>query len=99
MTKSEMVDRLNEKQAWLPGKRIKFDFGAGGVVMIDGVSGHVSEEDGDADTSIVISWEDLEALRRKELDPMTALMQGRLGIQGDMANAMQLASLTSKLQG
>ena len=36
MTKSEMAAALNEKSAWLPGKRVKLDFGSEGVVMLDG---------------------------------------------------------------
>jgi putative sterol carrier protein len=99
MTKNEMAAKLNDRQAWLPGKRIKFDFGDDGVVLIDGIAERVTEEDGAADTTIAISWDDLEALRRRELDPMSALMQGRIRIDGDMANAMQLAGLTAKLQG
>jgi putative sterol carrier protein len=93
MTKSEMAAKLNSKRAWLPGKRVKVDFGPDGMLLLDGVAERVSEEDGEADTSIRISWSDLQALKRGELDPMSALMQGKLRIEGDMANAMQLANL------
>ena len=30
MTKSEMAQRLNSANAWLPGKRVKLDFGSEG---------------------------------------------------------------------
>ncbi|HKT14474.1 MAG TPA: SCP2 sterol-binding domain-containing protein [Allosphingosinicella sp.] len=98
MTKSEMAERLGSKRGWLPGKRVKIDFGTDGVLLLDGVAERVSEEEGAADTVISLSWADLKALGRRELDPMTALMQGRLRIDGDMGNAMQLQSVISKLQ-
>jgi len=99
MTKSELGAKLGERQGWLPGKRIKIDFGADGILLLDGVAGRVSEEDGPADTTLAISWDDLQALERRELDPMTAMMRGRLRIDGDMANAMQLPGLIAKLRG
>ena len=99
MTKSEMATRLNNKSAWPEGKRVKFDFGAEGVVVLDGVAKAVTEEDGPADATILISWEDLQALRSRQLDPMSALMQGRLKVEGDLSAAMQLQSVISKLAG
>ena len=100
MTKSEMVAKLNSASAWLPGKRVKLDFGGyEGAVMLDGVASQVTEEDGPADTSIRVSWADWEALRDGQLDPMTAFMQGKLKIDGDMSTAMQLQGVLSKLRG
>jgi len=93
MTKKEMVAKLDAKRAWLPDKRIKIDFGEKGVLLLDGVGERVSEEDLEADTVVRISWDDLQALKRRELDPMAALMQGKLRIEGDMGNAMQLTRL------
>ena len=98
MTKSEMAAALNEKQAWLPGKRVKIDFGDEGVVMLDGAAGHASEEDGPADTTIKIAWSDWEALASGQLDGMTAFMQGKLRVEGDMSNAMQLQGVFAKLR-
>jgi putative sterol carrier protein len=98
VTKSEMVAALNEKQAWLPGKRVKIDFGDEGVVMLDGAAGRASEEDGPADTIIKVSWADWEALASGQLDGMTAFMQGKLRVEGDMSNAMQLQAVFAKLR-
>ena len=78
MTKSEMAARLNDAQAFLPGKRVKIDFGDEGVVMLDGVENNVSESDGDADTTIKVAWADWEAMSSGQLDGMTAFMQGKL---------------------
>ena len=98
MNKTEMATRLNEAQAFLPGKRVKLDFGDEGVVMLDGNAQAVTEEDGPADTTIRISWADWEALTRGELDGMTAFMQGKLKVEGDMSNAMQLQGVLAKLK-
>ena len=98
MNKSEMAQALNEKSAWLPGKRVKLDFGDKGVVMLDGQANNVTEEDGAADTTIKVSWEDWEQMRDGKLDGMTAFMQGKLKVEGDMSNAMQLQGVLAKLR-
>ena len=97
-TVAGMVGKLREKQGWVRGKRIKLDFGPDGIVLLDGVGEAISQEDGAADTTVCIGWEDLQALGRGELDPVSALMKGRLRIDGDMANAMQLQNVIEKLQ-
>ncbi|HEV2747386.1 MAG TPA: SCP2 sterol-binding domain-containing protein [Allosphingosinicella sp.] len=99
MTKSEMAAALNEKSAWLPGKRVKLDFGPEGAVLLDGQANRVTEEDGAADTIIKVAWEDWQAMSDGKLDGMTAFMQGKLKVEGDMANAMQLQGVLAKLRG
>jgi putative sterol carrier protein len=98
MTKSEMAAKLNSASAWLPGKRVKIDFGDEGAVMLDGVANQVTEENGTADTTIKVSWEDWQALSEGKMDGMTAFMQGKLKIEGDMSAAMQLQGVLSKLK-
>ena len=97
MNKSEMAAALNEKSAWLPGKRVKIDFGSEGVVMLDGQANQVTEEDGAADTTIKVAWSDWEDMRDGKLDGMTAFMQGKLKVEGDMSAAMQLQGVMAKL--
>ena len=97
MTIDELAAKLSANDGWVPGKRIRIDFGAAGKLMLDGVGGEVRSE-GAADTLIEISLADLEALDRGSLDPMSAMMQGRLRIQGEMAAAMQLQALLAKLR-
>jgi putative sterol carrier protein len=99
MDKSELVEKLNQAQAWLPGKRVKIDFGPEGIVMLDGVANKASEEDGSADTIIKVSWQDWQALSDGSLDGMTAFMQGKLKVEGDMSAAMQLPGVFAKLRG
>ncbi len=99
MSKQELVGKMQENQAWVPGKRVKLDFGDEGVVMLDGQAEQVTEEDGEADTTIKVSWEDWQKMAAGELDGMTAFMTGKLKIEGDMSNAMQLQGVLAKLRG
>ena len=98
MTKQELVARMQEGQAWIPGKRVKLDFGDQGVVLLDGAASQVSEEDGAADTTIKVAWDDWQAMAAGQLDGMTAFMTGKLKIEGDMSNAMQLQGVLAKLK-
>ena len=98
MNKSEMAAKLNEAGAYLPGKRVKLDFGDEGVVMLDGNANQVTEEDGPADTTLKVAWSDWQAMADGQLDGMTAFMQGKLKVEGDMSNAMQLQGVLAKLK-
>ena len=99
MTKQELAGKMQENQAWVPGKTVKLDFGDEGVILLDGASSKVSENDGPADTTIKTSWEDWQKMAAGELDGMTAFMTGKLKIEGDMSNAMQLQGVLAKLRG
>ena len=98
MTKSEMAARLNDAKAFVPGKRVKLDFGDEGLVMLDGVANQVTEEEGDADTTIKVAWSDWQDMADGKLDGMTAFMSGKLKVEGDMGNAMQLQGVLAKLR-
>ena len=100
MTKDELLAKMQDSGAWLPGKTVKFDFGGdNGVILLDGVNNLVSDNDGPADTTIKVSWEDWQSLASGALDGMTAFMTGKLKVEGDMSNAMQLQGVLSKLRG
>ena len=99
MTKQELAAKMQEAGAWLPGKRVKLDFGDDGTIMLDGAASEVTEEDGDADTTIKVSWGDWQAMAAGQLDGMTAFMTGKLKVEGDMGNAMQLQGVLAKLRG
>lgn len=65
------------------------------VVHIDG-SGDanvVTSEDKEADCTITTSVETLEKLRSGDLNPMMAVMGGKVKISGDMGLAMKLQNL------
>src|SRR3982750_4796176 len=100
MTKQELVQRMQGGQAWIAGKRVKIDFGGTeGTVMLDGAAQKVSEENGTADTIIRVGWDDWQQLAAGQLDGMTAFMMGKLKVEGDMGNAMQLQGVLAKLRG
>ncbi|QIL02264.1 sterol-binding protein [Sphingomonas sinipercae] len=99
MTKQELVSKMQENRAWVAGKTVKLDFGSEGTVLLDGASEQVTEADGAADTTIKTSWEDWQKMAAGELDGMTAFMTGKLKVEGDMSNAMQLQGVLAKLKG
>jgi len=99
MTKQELVAKMQENRAWVPGKTVKLDFGEEGMILLDGAGEKVSEDDGAADTTIKVSWDDWQKMAAGELDGMTAFMTGKLKIEGDMGNAMQLQGVLAKLRG
>ena len=99
MTKMEFAEKLRRHDAWIPGKRVKLDFGDEGVVCVDGIAGRISEDDQPAETVIGISWVDWLALAEGQLDPMRAYMSGRLRVQGDLSDATELGSLFKRLKG
>ena len=100
MTKAELLAKMQDAGAWLPGKTVKIDFGGDeGVILLDGANNLVSDADNPADTTIKVSWDDWQALSNGSLDGMTAFMMGKLKVEGDMGNAMQLQGVLSKLRG
>lgn len=74
---------------------IKFDFGDDGAIRIDGKSSPavVDNGDGDADCTVVISFEDFQAILDGGLNPQMAFMTGKLKVEGDMGIAMQLSQI------
>lgn len=71
---------------------LKFDCGADGVVVIDGksVPNTVSTENREADCTVSITRENLEAMLAGELNPITGFMTGKFSVTGDMSVAMKL---------
>ena len=98
MTKQELVQKMQESNAVLPGKRVKLHFGDEGAIMLDGQANQVTEDDGAADTTIKVSWADWQSMVAGQLDGMTAFMTGKLKVEGDMSNAMQLQGVLAKLR-
>lgn len=78
--------------------KVKFDFGSIGKLFIDGAAGKVTNEDGAADATIAVDFEDFKSLAEGKLDPMMAYMSGKLKVMGDMGVAMKLQQLFSKLR-
>ncbi len=77
------------------GATLKFDCGDDGVIFIDSRSrpNTVSNDNRDADCTVGVAIEDLEAMLAGDLAPTTAFMSGKLRVDGDMGVAMKLQSL------
>jgi len=88
-TVEEITERIRGAVASAPdlGCRLKLDLKGEGVIRLDGAD--VTNEDGPADLVITISRRDLEALGKGDLDPMRAMMTGRMKLS-DMGLAMRL---------
>ena len=67
------------------------------VFLIDGTGSEnrVSEEDRDADCTISTSKQTLQDLQSGKLNPMMAVMTGKVKIKGDMGLAMKLQQFLS----
>ncbi len=78
-------------------KKVKFDFGDVGKLLIDGVAGKADNSDGAADATIKVNWDDFQKISSGAMDPTMAFMQGKLKVEGDMSVAMQLQNLMKKL--
>ncbi|MDC7674712.1 SCP2 sterol-binding domain-containing protein [Asticcacaulis machinosus] len=77
------------------GKIVKLDFGDAGKILINAaqVPNVVTNDDGAADTTVIIGLDDLISMAKGQLDPMMAFMQGKMKILGDMSVAQKLAPL------
>ncbi|NDP37666.1 MAG: SCP2 sterol-binding domain-containing protein [Rhodoferax sp.] len=71
---------------------LKFDCGDDGVIYIDGKSApnSVSNSNTDADCTVGITLENLNAMLAGDLEPATGFMMGKLKVTGDMSVAMRL---------
>jgi len=77
-------------------------YGEAGSVLIDGKTSPNSVSDGadkTADCTISVGLDTFEKLAKRELDPTSAFMQGKLRVAGDMGLAMKLGPLLQKSAG
>ena len=79
------------------GSILKFDFGDQGILVLDAtqVPNHISNDDAEANCTMVISLENFMEMADGKLDGTSAFMSGKLKIQGDMGVAMKLGPLLS----
>lgn len=61
-------------------------------VYVDGYSGEVSNDNKEAECTLILSEEDMIAILLGSLNPTSAFMQGKLKVEGDMSVAMRLQS-------
>lgn len=78
------------------GKSLKLDLGEG-IIHIDMTEepAVITNEDKEADTVVTTTVETLDKLRSGDLNPMMAMMGGKIKIKGDMGLAMKLQGLLS----
>jgi putative sterol carrier protein len=85
----ELTDRIRRAAASGDGlsRTVKLDLKGEGVIHVDGVS--VTNDDRPADLVVSVSRADLVKLGKRELDPMRAVMSGRMKLS-DMTLAFSL---------
>ena len=82
------------------GGTIKIDLGPDGSIFIDGRSSPNSVTSGEgknADCTLTASYDTFEKIFKREMDPTSAFMQGKLKVSGDMGLAMKLGPIVSKV--
>ena len=74
---------------------IKFVFDCGSVVFVVGKSSPnvVHHNDNEADVTLRLAIETVNQLYRKELNPMMAVMSGKIKIEGNAMVAMKLGQI------
>lgn len=74
---------------------IKFVFECGSIVFVDGKSAPnaVHHNDDEAEVTIRVSIETVNQLYRRELNPMMAVMSGKVKIDGNPMAAMKLGQI------
>ena len=77
------------------GAKLKFDYGAAGIVFIDGTKApnQVHNRDEAADCTVTIAPVVHQKMLLRELDQRTAFTQGKMKISGDIAVAVRLGPL------
>ena len=97
MTLADVTQKVTEMAQKSPnalgGSTVKFVFPEG-VVRID-ENQHVSNDDQPTDCELKTTMEDLTSIANGDLNPMAAVMFGKLKISGDMGVAMKMQSLFS----
>jgi acyl-CoA dehydrogenase len=78
------------------GNTLKFDFGDQ-QLYLDGTgeSNIVNANNKEADCTVSVSLEDFMTLTKGQLNPMTAMMSGKIKISGDVGVAMKLQAVFS----
>lgn len=86
--------QIQQKLAQAPqlGAKIKFDFGDDGLVFVDATQtpAVISDQDAEADTTLMCSIETFQNILNGVQDPNIAFMMGKLKVKGSMGYALKL---------
>lgn len=97
MSLEDLKKTIMDKLAAAPplGARMKFDCGPDGLIFLDGTKSppDISQEDAEAETTLICSAETLRGIAQGTVDPTMAYMTGTLKIQGSMGYALKLAGI------
>lgn len=79
------------------GYKVKFVLDDGGVIFWDGTGDQpaLSNTDGEADTTMRLSEENMQKLIDGQLDPTMAYMTGKLKVEGKLGVALKINSMLS----
>lgn len=96
MSVESILPMINEKTANAEalGNTLRFDFGDE-CLHIDGTgdANVVSTEKKDAECTVDVTLDDFKQLLSGDLNPMGAVMSGKVKINGDMSVAMKLPQI------
>jgi putative sterol carrier protein len=99
LTLDELTTLIREKVTTTPGftANAKIVFEEGGLIHLAGGSSPVAvtHDDLPAEVTLRLSLSTLNKLYRKETNAMTAVMMGKIKIEGNMMLAMQLEKVLS----
>ncbi len=98
MSLEDITTQVKKAVGQMPslGKSIKIQLDTGFVhIDLTGDEGIVTNEDNPADCTVITTEETLVGLKTGSVNPMMAMMSGKIKIKGDMGLAMKLQSLLS----
>jgi putative sterol carrier protein len=90
MTLQELTERLRQTMERSPAPEGTFKLSLKGEGFIYVSGANVTNEDLPADCTLIIGKPDLDAMLDGSLDSQTALMNGRLVLQGDVGVAANM---------
>ena len=99
MSLESLTEALRRRAAQSPklGYKVKFVVGDAGAIFWDGTGDKaaITNDDGEADTILRLSEENLEKLLAGNLDPTMAYMTGKLKVEGKMGVALKINAMLS----